>query len=145
MFGLPIRDVPTLISRDEAALRVALLDEEYHEYRRAVNKEDLVGIADALADIIYIALGTALCYGLPMEEIWNAVQDSNMEKATSCEHCEASGCDEDGYQCEQCNGEGYHVLYREDGKVLKPEGWQPPNIELILYRAKEKLKANPNA
>ena len=72
-------------------------------------KDDIVEIADALADIIYIACGTAVSYGIPLDKIWETVHNSNMAKLV------------DG-----------KVLLRADGKIQKPEGWQPPNIEKII-------------
>ena len=61
------------------------------------------------ADIIYIACGTAVSYGIPLDKVFTEVHRSNMAKLV------------DG-----------KPLYREDGKVIKPSGWQPPNIKKIL-------------
>lgn len=90
-------------------LRIDLLQEEFEEYLEAEEKADIVGIADALADIIYIACGTAVAYGIPLDKVFEEVHRSNMAKLV------------DG-----------KVIRRADGKVLKPEGWNPPNIAGIL-------------
>lgn len=138
VFGLPIADRPMLVDRDTRELRLNLLDEEYCEYRRAAQSNDLVEIADALADMIYIIAGTALIYGIPLEEVWDAVQVSNISKAGSCEFCEGYGVDEDNQPCDTCGGNGFRVIRRMDGKILKPEGWQPPNIKAILDRTRDR-------
>lgn len=100
-------DVPA----ERRELRVKLLTEEFFEYLTAEKEDDLVEISDALCDLIYIACGTALEYGIPLEECMAEVCESNEEKIV------------DGY-----------VLRREDGKIIKPEGWVAPTkrIEKVL-------------
>ena len=93
----------------ERELRGRLLTEEFKEYIEAEVDNDIVEIADALADIIYIVCGTALSYGIPLNKVFKEVHRSNMAKLV------------DG-----------KALYREDGKVKKPEGWTPPDITSIL-------------
>lgn len=137
VFGLPIADQPTKPDRAQMMLRLDLLDEEFCEYRRAALVGNITEVADALADIIYVAIGTALVYGIPLEEVWDAVQMSNLNKAGSCEPCEGYGVDESNQPCEDCGGNGFLVQRRQDGKILKPEGWKPPNIEAILARASQ--------
>jgi predicted HAD superfamily Cof-like phosphohydrolase len=109
-FKLPVGDRPHLPkNEDERQLRIKLLEEEFNEYLAAEVRDDLVEVADALADIIYIACGTAVSYGIPLDKVFAEVHRSNMAKLV------------DG-----------KPIYREDGKVMKPQGWQPPNIERIL-------------
>jgi len=115
-FGQRVGRLPELPSEAERALRVKLLAEEYYEYKDAENNNDIVEIADALADIIYIACGTAVSYGIPLDKIFEEVHNSNMAKLV------------DG-----------KPLRREDGKILKPAGWQPPNVKNILDKEKENL------
>lgn len=110
-FDLPISKTPNLPDMQERELRGKLLTEEFREYIEAENDNDLVEIADALADIIYIACGTAISYGIPLDKVFKEVHRSNMAKLV------------DG-----------KVLRREDGKVMKPEGWTPPNINKILFK-----------
>jgi predicted HAD superfamily Cof-like phosphohydrolase len=108
-FGQRVGEKPELPDRKERTLREKLLEEEFNEYMRAELNDDLVEIADALADIIYIACGTAVSYGIPLDRVFTEVHRSNMAKLV------------DG-----------KVLRRADGKVQKPEGWTPPDIETIL-------------
>jgi predicted HAD superfamily Cof-like phosphohydrolase len=108
-FGQRIGDKPELPDIEERKLRIKLLDEEVFEYTDAEYADDLVEIADALADIIYIACGTAVSYGIPLDDVFAEVHRSNMAKLV------------DG-----------KVIRRADGKVQKPEGWQPPDIKRIL-------------
>ena len=108
-FGQRVGEKPELPEPEERSLRIKLLTEEFAEYTEAEIEHDLVEIADALADIIYIACGTAVSYGIPLDEIFNEVHRSNMAKLV------------DG-----------KVLRREDGKIQKPEGWTSPDIKNIL-------------
>lgn len=101
---------PVVPSPERVALRRQLIAEETMETLAAMDKGDLVEIADGLADSIYVLIGTALEYGIPLHKIWDEVQRSNMAKA----------------------GPDGKVLRREDGKILKPLGWTPPDIKGIL-------------
>jgi predicted HAD superfamily Cof-like phosphohydrolase len=98
--------------RDVRKLRIELLREEWEEYLDGESNDDLVEIADALADIVYIAYGTAVSYGIPLDEIFDEVHSSNMSKL----------CD-DG-----------KPVYRDDGKVLKGPRYRPPNVQSILEK-----------
>jgi predicted HAD superfamily Cof-like phosphohydrolase len=110
-FNLPMRQVPsTEVDHDLARLRVALLEEEVGEFVAASGQSDLVGIADALADIVYVVYGTALTYGIDLDAVLREVHRSNMSKL-----------DSDG-----------KPLIRDDGKVLKSESYFPPDIESVL-------------
>lgn len=113
-FGQRIGVVPELPEPEERSLRIKLIIEEIAEYSQAETQHDLVEIADALADIIYIALGTAVSYGIPLDNVFEEVHRSNMAKLV------------DG-----------KPLKREDGKVIKPAGWKPPDVEGILKKSHE--------
>lgn len=91
-------------------LRRALLQEEFDEYISAERMDDVVELADALADVVVIICGTALSYGIPLAEVFDEVMRTNMAKL----------------------GPDGKPIRRADGKVLKPEGWSPPNIHRIL-------------
>lgn len=109
-FDLSVRTEPSLVPYDEGALRYSLIAEELREYDTALAKGDIVEIADALADLAYVVYGAALTHGIDLDAVLREVHRSNMAKLH--------------------NGT---VIKREDGKVLKPEGWQPPNIEAVLF------------
>lgn len=108
---VPVLDMPCCPPEDRAILRSKLLGEEYQEVIQAIWAEDIEEIADGLADLIYVAVGTALEYGIPLDRVWAEVQRSNMAKI------------------DPSTGK---VTKRHDGKVLKPEGWTPPDIASAL-------------
>lgn len=112
-FGLPVRHAP--IPQEtlwyERNMRKSLLHEEFEEYLEAEASHDLVGIADALGDMVYVIYGTALTYGINLPAVLREIHRSNMSKL----------------------GEGGEPLYREDGKVLKGPNFTPPNLEAIIY------------
>ena len=110
-FEIPKLDVPGLGPNELIALRIKLLTEEVQEYAEAARSGDLVEVLDALADIGYILAGTIINHGMLAiyDDAFNEVHRSNMAKLV--------------------NGK---VIRREDGKVLKPEGWQPPQLAQFL-------------
>src|SRR5262245_52918208 len=80
-FGLPRRSMPgTDVDEDVKKLRFALLEEEVSEYFEAAEAGDVVKIADALADIVYVAYGTAVTYGIDLDAVLAEVHRSNMSK-----------------------------------------------------------------
>ena len=112
-FGCHIEGVPTAIpSREVTNARARLVQEELDEYREAVAEGDLVRVADALSDLMYVLLGTYIAHGLhtQAEALFDEVHRSNMSKL-----------DEDG-----------KPVLREDGKILKPDCWSPPRLAPIL-------------
>lgn len=112
-FGIKNHYEPTSdLTPSEVELRFNLMKEENEEYLEAANKNDIVEIADALGDQLYILCGTILRHGLQhkIEEVFNEIQRSNMSKLDS-------------------NGK---PIYREDGKVMKSELYFRPDIKKIL-------------
>ena len=107
-FGCQIGDAPAAPDPQTAELRKKLIDEEVAELHAAQAAGDLPGIADAIVDSIYVLLGYAISYGIDVRPIWDEVQRANMSK-------EGGGT-------------------RADGKIMKPEGWQPPDIEGHIER-----------
>ncbi len=104
---------PTVDLTDaEKELRFNLMKEENEEYLEAAKNNDLVEVADALGDQLYILCGTMLRHGMQdkIEEVFREIQRSNMSKL-----------DADG-----------NPIYREDGKVMKSEMYFRPNIKSIL-------------
>jgi predicted HAD superfamily Cof-like phosphohydrolase len=110
-FGQRIGEKPEFPSYEERELRMKLMKEEVNEYNKAEENNDINNMAVELADIIYIACGTAVSYGIPLDDVFNAIHQANMNKLV------------DG-----------KVLRREDGKIKKPEGWQPADIAGILEK-----------
>ena len=100
------------ISKEESVLRHKIMVEEVDEYLVAASQRDLVGIADALGDQLYILCGTILKHGMEniIEEVFDEIHKSNMSKL---------------------GADGEPIL-REDGKILKGPGYVPPDIESIL-------------
>lgn len=111
-FKIGNADEPTLIDERDYTLRYNLIKEENDEYLEACKNGDLVEIADALGDQLYILFGTILKHGLQhkIEEVFDEIQRSNMSKL-----------DEDG-----------KPIYREDGKILKSNLYFRPNIKDIV-------------
>jgi predicted HAD superfamily Cof-like phosphohydrolase len=143
VFNCARRDTPGFPTREERILRTSLMEEEWNELYTAMAKEDMEGVADGLADLCYVVIGTAVAYGIPLDRVFEEVHRSNMEKAVACSTCLGAGSiprtGASGIRkCPVCNGLGRIVLRRPDGKVLKPEGWQPPNIHAALYPSEEK-------
>jgi predicted HAD superfamily Cof-like phosphohydrolase len=105
---------PRTLIEDEYTLRYRLMDEENGEYLDACRKNDIVEIADALGDQLYILCGTILKHGLQhkIEEVFNEIQRSNMSKL----------------------GEDGNPIFRGDGKILKGPGYTPPDIGSILNK-----------
>jgi predicted HAD superfamily Cof-like phosphohydrolase len=105
-FGLPVGESPAIPGKLVKNLRRSLIAEEVKEVFRAMEKDDLAGVADGVADLIYVALGTTISYGIDLHPIWEAVQEANMSKT----------------------GGGR----RGDGKIMKPPNWQAPNVEKLI-------------
>lgn len=112
-FGIDNNYEPTVaLSEAEAQLRFDLLKEENEEYLEAAKNGDLVEVADALGDLMYILFGTIMRHGLQHKivEVFEEIQRSNMSKL----------------------GADGKPIYREDGKVLKGPNYFRPNIADIL-------------
>jgi predicted HAD superfamily Cof-like phosphohydrolase len=115
VFQIGNRETPTgVIPEAEYTLRYNLLKEELDEYREACERGDLVEIADALGDQLYILFGTILRHGLQykIEEVFDEIQRSNMSKL-----------DENG-----------QPIFREDGKIMKSSLYFKPDIKGVLER-----------
>lgn len=112
-FGLGIENSPTAnLDMKKNLLRYELMREENEEYLEAANSNDLIEVADALGDMLYILCGTIIEHGMQhkIEEVFNEIQRSNMSKL----------------------GADGKPIYREDGKVLKGPSYFKPNIKTIL-------------
>ena len=114
VFKIGNADEIKLIEERDYTLRYNLIKEENEEYLEACKNGDIVEIADALGDQLYILCGTILKHGLQdkMIEVFNEIQRSNMSKLDA-------------------NGQ---PIYREDGKVLKSELYFKPDIAAVLSK-----------
>ncbi len=112
-FNIDYLDKPSAkIPEKIKELRFKLMEEENLEYLKATKDNDIIEIADALGDMLYILCGTIICHGLQdkIEQIFQEIQNSNMSKL----------------------GENGKPIYRGDGKVLKGPNYFKPDIEKIL-------------
>jgi predicted HAD superfamily Cof-like phosphohydrolase len=101
---------PCLPYDAERHLRRNLLQEEFNEYLAGEDNNDIVEIADALGDMLYIIYGTSISYGIPIDAIFEEIHSSNMSKLGT-----------DGLP-----------IRREDGKILKGPNYFRPNISGII-------------
>ena len=115
-YGVPVGSRPTLdVGETFQGLRQSLMREELDEVCAAINRDDLVEVADGLADLLYVVYGTALTFGIDLDAVVREVHRSNMTKLGS-----------DG-----------HPIYRSDGKVMKGPGFELPRIAEVLGLAAE--------
>lgn len=95
---------------NQSNLYMELITEEYKELVEAYLNKDIVEIADACRDLIWVIEGLEHTLNIPQQEVWDEVARSNLQKI----------------------GTDGKVHKREDGKVLKPEGWTPPDIKSLF-------------
>lgn len=103
------RTMPELADDSTARLRLDLIVEELNELFEAIFVRDIVGIADALTDILYVVYGTGHTYGIDLDACFKEVHRSNMSKF------------ENGLP-----------VKREDGKIMKGKNYTPPDLERVL-------------
>lgn len=131
-FGIKNNTEPTNLEFDEVMLRLKLISEETDEYEKAALEGDLVEIADALGDSLYIIFGTILRHGMQdvIVKVFNEIQKSNMSKL-----------DKDGKAI--INGEnGIMDSSKPVGKILKSDRFKEPDIKTILEDFAKTLEGN---
>ena len=107
--GNPLSDGPPAVPDPETVyLRNDLHTEEFDELCEAMADGDMPKIADSIADLIWVLLGTSVRFGIDLPDVWEEVRKANMAKF------------------------GPGSRRREDGKLLKPPGWIAPNVERVL-------------
>ena len=114
-FGIDSKQFPTVkIPEETVNLRYNLMKEENEEYFEAAKNKDMIEVADALGDMLYILCGTILSHGMQykISEVFEEIQLSNMSKL----------------------GADGKPIYREDGKVLKGPSYFKPDIKSILKK-----------
>lgn len=143
IMGQEMPDAPCIPSTAIQALRYGLIDEENNELSDAAASEDIVEVADALCDLLYVVNGAFTAYGFKpelVEELFDEVQRSNMSKICATE--EEANLTAFKYHEQQppipCNVkqvEDFWVVARNsDSKVLKSYKWQEPDLKSILER-----------
>jgi predicted HAD superfamily Cof-like phosphohydrolase len=106
-FGLMRNQRPSIPGTNVHRLRTLLIEEELAEFRNAGEAEDLVGVADALGDLLYVVYGAAAEYGIDLEQVFAEIHRSNMSKD------QRAGC-------------------RADGKVTKGASYRPPDVRGVV-------------
>lgn len=101
----PFPTTPVIPSQDFLLIRYKFQQEENDEFFDAAMEGDMVGVADGLADLIYVAIGTAHLMGIPLQKVWDAVQRANMKKQGG-------------------------ATKRNPNDAVKPPGWVAPNAEI---------------
>ena len=112
-FGQEVKTKPELPNEETVALRVDLIEEELKELMAALYRDeevDLVEVADALTDILYVTYGAGHAFGINLDKCFEEVQASNMSKL----------------------GTDGKPIYREDGKVLKGPNFFEPKLDKVL-------------
>jgi predicted HAD superfamily Cof-like phosphohydrolase len=109
-FDQEVKKSPKLPSEEVVDLRLDLIEEELQELTDASYNEDMVEIADALTDILYVTYGMGAALGIDLDKCFEEVQRSNMSKL----------------------GADGKPIYREDGKVMKGPNYSPPNLQRMV-------------
>lgn len=109
-FGQEVKTTPEVPDAETVNLRIELIAEELEELWDACENKNLVEIADALTDILYVTYGAGHAFGIDLDKCFTEVQRSNMSKL----------------------GEDGKPIYREDGKIMKGPNYSEPDLKSIL-------------
>tara|TARA_B000000532_G_scaffold128178_1_gene102777 strand:+ start:245 stop:616 length:372 start_codon:yes stop_codon:yes gene_type:complete len=109
-FGQNVKQTSSFSSEKINALRISLIKEELDELIEAMNKKDLVEVADALTDILYVTYGAGHAFGINLDDCFEEVQNSNMSKL-----------DKDG-----------KPIYNDKGKVMKGPNYFKPDLRKFI-------------
>ena len=109
-FGQEVKTKPSFSSDKINKLRIDLIKEELEELTEAINKKDLLEVADALTDILYVTYGAGHAFGIDLDRCFEEVQNSNMSKL-----------DENG-----------KPIYNNAGKVMKGSNYFKPNLSKFV-------------
>ena len=109
-FGQEVKKQPSFSSEKVNKLRYDLINEELQELKSAIDNKDLLEVADALTDILYVTYGAGHAFGIDLDKCFQEVQNSNMSKL-----------DENG-----------KPIYNESGKVMKGPKYFKPNLSKFL-------------
>ena len=109
-FGQEVKNKPSFSTNKINKLRLDLIKEELRELTDAMNNKDLLEVADALTDILYVTYGAGHAFGIDLDKCFDEVQNSNMSKL-----------DEDG-----------KPIYNEHGKVMKGPNYFKPDLSKFI-------------
>ena len=109
-FGQDVKDKPSFSTEKINFLRVSLIEEELEELKDAIKKKDLIEVADALTDLLYVTYGAGHAFGINLNKCFEEVQNSNMSKL----------------------GLDGKPIYNQLGKVMKGPKYFKPNLKKIV-------------
>ena len=109
-FGQDVKTKPEIPDAEITNLRLELIAEELNELYDAMEQKDIIAIADALTDILYVTYGAGHAFGIDLDKCFTEVQRSNMSKL----------------------GADGKPVYRDDGKVMKGSNYSEPDLQSIL-------------
>ena len=109
-FGQEVKTEPSFSTEKINKLRIDLIKEELQELTEAINNKDLLEVADALTDILYVTYGAGHAFGIDLDKCFEEVQNSNMSKL----------------------GEDGNPIYNESGKVMKGPNYFKPDLSKFV-------------
>ncbi len=110
-FGQEVKSKPSFSSDKINKLRIDLIKEELEELQEAMKNNDLLEVADALTDILYVTYGAGHAFGIDLDKCFDEVQNSNMSKL----------------------GENGEPIYNESGKVMKGPNYFKPDLSKFVF------------
>jgi predicted HAD superfamily Cof-like phosphohydrolase len=136
VFGATINEKPSVPSEQDQILRVDLITEERDELAEATyhyNPPNLVGVADALGDLLYVVYGAGVTYGIDLEPVFKEIHRSNMTKLWTEAEISSPAFHGNDYTCELVRaGVRCWLVKRADGKVIKSPSYSPADIAGVL-------------
>jgi predicted HAD superfamily Cof-like phosphohydrolase len=138
-FGAPVLETPQIPSKERCDLRINLMQEELNEIKEAIEKGDVVEIADGLCDLAFVCFGSILEFGMgtKFDALFDEVQRSNMSKACDSQQDALATLShykqKDGTEGVYKEENGKWLVYRkEDNKILKSINYSPANLKDIV-------------
>ena len=113
IFGQEVKTKSELSNDKINSLRLSLIQEELDELTKAINEKDVLEVADALTDILYVTYGAGHAFGINLDKCFDEVQKSNMSKL----------------------GKDGRTIYNESGKVMKGPNYFKPNLSKFLTKS----------
>ena len=111
-FGQEVKNKPSLSTEKINQLRISLIQEELSELKEAMDNKDLLEVADALTDLLYVTYGAGHAFGIDLDKCFDEVQNSNMSKL----------------------GKDGKPIYNEFGKVMKGPNYFKPNLGKFIKK-----------